>query len=252
MNPRDRLQTANFTNNQPAIFGEDGRNYSCLHEVSPGMKTVVIINHMDRQFFITRTRDLKVYMRNVASFFSGYNQHVGTVDLFKARNDKNIGFWSAEILDPKQYTIAAIRAKFGAGWWELGSKAHRLRLGGSDLVVYKITHKRTGWSRYASHRVGVSTTPSYIATQALTGLISRCRKNTSLKSHIREKVEMFYRMIKEDFEMYSDSFEVKNMKTIAKEEEMERPSDLIKEMNIALQAEWEGSTYYKRLVGTND
>jgi hypothetical protein len=242
----DFISEIDFQNNQPVIF-PDHLCPKTSHDDK--LKFVVIMNHLDKLYFIARTNSLKIYTNNLAYFLTGSPRFCTSIELHRTRTDKNLPYWSVEVLDAATTNVTAIREKFAAPWRELGSKSHISRLGGADIVIYKVRHKATGWSRMGSYKVGKDPHPDYIAQQALMSLLDKFRRDKKTPADLRIALERVYREIYYDFERDPTTWEVIILETIGKDDERAgRPTDVVKELNVSNQAEWLGSSFVKNLV----
>jgi hypothetical protein len=242
----DFISEIDFQNNQPVMF-PDHLCPKTSH--NDKLKFVVIMNHQDKLYFIARTNSLKIYTNNLAYFLTGSPRFCTSIELHRARTDKNLPYWSVEVLDAATTNVTAIREKFTTPWRELGSKAHISRLGGADIVIYKVLHKATGWSRVGSYKVGKEPHPDYIAQQALMSLLDKFRRDVKTPANLRIALERTYRNMYFDFERDPTTWEVITVETITKEDERAgRPTDVVRGMNLTNQAQWLESEFVKNLV----
>lgn len=235
---RNVFSEFNFSNGQPSMFGTEGESITEETANRKDSLYVVIMNHLDRKFFIARSKDLQVYLRNIASFMIGSDVYCTSIQLRRAATERNRAFWSIELLNPAKFTVKQIREKLGSAWRELGSATHISRLCGDNVIIYKITHFRTGWARYSSFKEGREPAPKYIAAQALEGLISKLRKDKTMPNETKLILEKEYRQIIKEVLKDPDSIKWEIMKEITKEKEHHRPLDIIRELNVAVQAGW--------------
>lgn len=261
MNQPDFISDINFQNNQLVMFPE----HVCPRtNMEKTLKFVVVMNHKDKLYYIARSQDLKVYMANLAYFMSGSPRYCASIELHRARTDKNASYWSVEVLEATATNVAAIRGTFPTGWRELGSKSHISRLGGADIVIYKVKHKHSGWSRHGSHKADKEPHAEYIAKQALSSLAEKNqrirvtttptliqRTDSVLAQRRSQRLDSLYRFIYADFEKDPSSWEIEIVQTITKEEESGvRPTDIIKNLNLANQQEWEESKFVNTWINT--
>lgn len=242
---RNVLEIFDFQNGQPKIFESIGDTLSNALGKLTDLKYVVVMNHLDRCFYIARTTKLATYMGIVASFMNGSYTVYMCIDLQRRCDDRNLRFWSAEVLDARKINVATIRNTL-KGWKEVGSKSHISRLGAGDSVIYKIIHKRTGWARYASHHVERVPIPQYTALQAICSIW--CKLQKKLRPCDTHPLIREYKCMFTEIENNLDSFKIEVIETIKTSEENRRPVDVVRKLNIAIQTEWENSQYVKDLM----
>lgn len=245
---REHYKTDFFQNGMVKTFGNE---CCCIEaevtETSAENHYVVVMNHLDRCFFISRTKDLRAYLRGVASFLVGSEYYYASVELARARTEKNLRHWCAEVMDASKITVAAIRDKL-KGWSEIGSKVHISRLGGGDVVFYKITNLRTGWSRCGSHRADKKPHFPYIATQALQGILSRLRRDREIPMKDKMVLDREYSAMYYEFERNPQSYKVEIIEQVDKDEINYRPIDRVRELNVAKEMEWLNGEFVKHLL----
>lgn len=245
---REHYKTDFFQNGMVKTFAERCCVEAEICATTADTHFVVIINHLDRTFFISRTKDLRAYLRGVASFLVGSEYYYASADLARARTEKNLRHWCAEVLDASKVTVAHIRDTL-QGWTELGSKTHISRLGGGDVVFYKLTNLRTGWSRFGSHKAEKKPHFAYIATQALHGILSRLRRDRLIPMNEKIALDREYTRIYYEFEKNPESFKVEVVEQVDKDKVNYRPIDVVREKNAVLEAEWLSSEFVKTLLG---
>jgi hypothetical protein len=245
---RNQFTTSFFQNGMVSTFGNARADVAAeITQTDEKMHYVVIINHLERQYFISHTKDLRAYLRGVAGFLVGSKNYCASVDLQRARNEKNLAYWCAEVLKGNTLSVAEIRAKL-EGWTELGSKIHKVRLGGGDVVFYKIIHDRTGWTRYASHRADREPTIQYIATQALIGILNKLRRDRKMPLKEKMILDHEYADIMREIEKDPSCIRMEVISEVNKEKVNYRPIDMVRDINIALEQEWLNSAYVKKLL----
>lgn len=244
---RKVLSTFDFTNHQQVMF--EGKSVPIDEQLDDRKEFcyVVVMNHLDKKFFIARTRKLKVYLRNIAGFMINSQISYLPVELRQMATGENSIYWSVEVLDPHHVSINTIR-QYLDGWYEMGSTTHISRLSNSDTIIFKITHKRTGWCRYSSYQAHREPIPDYIATQALLGIRSKVRFNRNIACAARELLEKEYSAIIREIKNDANSISIEIVKTIDKANEHERGIDIVRALNMQTQTQWITGDFINKLL----